>query len=124
MVKRVKDIANEINKAIIIAQSDVPGPVFVELPLDLLYPQDLVRELYGLNTDDQKRPWWMEKYLQRKFESYFQLALERHQNLCLKSPVRCPFPALCEKHREMMFNSKRPVLLVGSQTMLNVPEGR
>ena len=31
LVKRVKDIANEINKAIIIAQSDVPGPVFVEL---------------------------------------------------------------------------------------------
>ena len=42
LVKRVKNIANEINKAIIIAQSDVPGQVFVEIPLDLLYPQDLV----------------------------------------------------------------------------------
>ena len=120
LVKRVKDIANEINKAIIIAQSDVPGPVFVELPLDLLYPQDLVRELYGLNTDDQKRPWWMEKYLQRNLNRIFN-GFETTPKPVPEITCPMPIPSAMRKASDMMFNSKRPVLLVGSQTMLNVP---
>jgi len=120
LVKRVKDIANEINKAIIIAQSDVPGPVFVELPLDLLYPQDLVRELYGLNTDDQKRSWWMEKYLQRNLNRIFN-GFETTPKPMPEITCPMPIPSAMRKASDMMFNSKRPVLLVGSQTMLNVP---
>ena len=120
LVKRVKDIANKINKAIIIAQSDVPGPVFVELPLDLLYPQDLVRELYGLNTDDQKRPWWMEKYLQRNLNRIFN-GFETTPKPVPEITCPMPIPSAMRKASDMMFNSKRPVLLVGSQTMLNVP---
>ena len=60
VVNKGKDIANQINKAIIIAQSDVPGPVFIELPLDLLYPKDMVYDLYGLN---QKMSWFVKYYL-------------------------------------------------------------
>ena len=54
VINKGKHIADEINKAIIIAQSSIPGPVFVELPLDLLYPKDMVYDLYGLNNKDQK----------------------------------------------------------------------
>ena len=120
-IKRVKDIANEINKAIIIAQSGVPGPVFIELPLDLLYPQDLVRDLYGLNTNDQKRSWWVEKYLQRNLNRIF------NGNETTPKPVPeitypMPVPSAVKKAMKMISNSKRPVLLVGSQTMLNVTE--
>jgi len=120
LVKRVKDIANELNKAIIIAQSDVPGPVFVELPLDLLYPKDLVRELYGLNTDDQKRSWWMEKYLQRNLNRIFN-GFETTPKPVPEITCPMPIPSAMRKASDLMFNSKRPVLLVGSQTMLNVP---
>jgi acetolactate synthase-1/2/3 large subunit len=120
-IKRVKDIANEINKAIIIAQSDVPGPVFVELPLDLLYPQDLVRELYGLNTDDQKRPWWMEKYLQRNLNRIFN-GFETTSNPVSEITCPMPVPSAVRKASKMIYNSKRPVLLIGSQTMLNVTQ--
>jgi len=34
---RVKDIANVVSKAIVLSQAGVPGPVFVELPIDILY---------------------------------------------------------------------------------------
>ena len=121
IIKRSKDIANEINKAIIIAQSGVPGPVFVELPLDLLYPQDLVRELYGLNTDDQKRSWWMEKYLQRSLNRIF-ASFETAPSPIPEITCPMPVPSIVKKASKMIFNSKRPVLLIGSQTMLNVTE--
>ena len=120
-IKRVKDIANEINKAIIIAQSGVPGPVFIELPLDLLYPQDLVRDLYGLNTNDQKRSWWVEKYLQRNLNRIFN-GIETTQKPVPEITYPMPVPSAVKKAMKMISNSKRPVLLVGSQTMLNVTE--
>lgn len=37
-VKRVKDIVPSLREAFAQAQTGVPGPVFVELPIDVLYP--------------------------------------------------------------------------------------
>ena len=46
-VKRARDIIPTLRKAIQVAQSDVPGPVFVELPADSLYPYDIcAKELF------------------------------------------------------------------------------
>ena len=121
IIKRGKDIANEVNKAIIIAQSGVPGPVFVELPLDLLYPQDLVRELYGLNTDSQKMSWWLEKYLQRNLDHIF---TDFEMTPKPIPEIMCPMPvsSAIQKASKMMYNAKSPVSLIGSQTMLNVTQ--
>ena len=121
IIKRGKDIANEVNKAIIIAQSGVPGPVFVELPLDLLYPQDLVRELYGLNTDSQKMSWWLEKYLQRNLDHIFTGFETTPKPI---PEIMCPMPvsSAIQKASKMMYNAKSPVSLIGSQTMLNVTQ--
>lgn len=41
-INRVKDIVPTIRKAIQVAQSDTPGPVFVEFPVDVLYPYQMV----------------------------------------------------------------------------------
>lgn len=46
-LKRVRDIAATIKQGFAIAASRVPGPVFIECPLDLLYPEALVREWYS-----------------------------------------------------------------------------
>lgn len=46
-VKRLREIAPALTKALHIAQSGVPGPVFLEFPADLLYPEATVREWYG-----------------------------------------------------------------------------
>ena len=116
VVNKGKDIANQINKAIIIAQSDVPGPVFIELPLDLLYPKDMVYDLYGLN---QKMSWFVKYYLQRNFNKIF--------NDFNKKPL--PVPKInysnissnkLSKCLEMILKAKKPLLLIGSQLMINV----
>ena len=46
-VRRVRDIVPILEEAFRVCQSDVPGPVFVQLPIDLLYDEALVRQWYG-----------------------------------------------------------------------------
>jgi len=38
-------------KAISIAKSDTPGPVFVELPIDVLYPYNIVEKEIGFSKN-------------------------------------------------------------------------
>jgi len=49
-VTRVRDLAPTIRKAFHIARSGVPGPVFVECPVDLLYDESVIREWYAAST--------------------------------------------------------------------------
>src|SRR5574341_1426080 len=47
-VRKVRDLAPTLEQAFRVAKSDVPGPVFVECPVDLLYDESIVREWYGV----------------------------------------------------------------------------
>ena len=51
VVTKVSDLASTIQRAFYEAQNGIPGPVFVECPIDLLYPEMMVRDWYGLNKD-------------------------------------------------------------------------
>ena len=47
---RVRDIPSLVRKAMQIAQSDTPGPVFVEFPIDTLYPYPTIKKEVGLKV--------------------------------------------------------------------------
>ncbi|MCP4245704.1 MAG: thiamine pyrophosphate-binding protein, partial [bacterium] len=51
----LRDVAPAVEKAFRIAKSGVPGPVFVELAVDLLYDEDLVRGWYKAQTDKPQK---------------------------------------------------------------------
>jgi acetolactate synthase-like protein len=46
-VTRVRDIAPTLERAFYYAQARTPGPVYVEIPVDLLYEEAMVRKLYS-----------------------------------------------------------------------------
>ena len=46
-VRRVRDIVPMLEQAFRAAQEAVPGPAFVEFPIDLLYDEAVVRHWYG-----------------------------------------------------------------------------
>jgi acetolactate synthase-like protein len=50
-ISKVKDIEPKLSKAIEMALSGVRGPVFVQLPIDTLYPEETVRTGYGIKKD-------------------------------------------------------------------------
>ena len=52
-VKHVRDIIPTLDKAFHIAQSGIPGPVFLEYPLDVTFPEELIRDQYGTKSGQQ-----------------------------------------------------------------------
>ncbi|MGB5175097.1 MAG: thiamine pyrophosphate-binding protein [Thermoanaerobaculia bacterium] len=77
-VRRVRDLVPALQKALDMARSGVPGPVFVECPLDLLYDEDLVRGMYGAKAAQGKSRSLGERalgaYLRRHVNSLFAAA--------------------------------------------------
>lgn len=49
-VRRLRDLAPAVEEGLQRAREGVPGPVFVEVPVDLLYPEGTVRKWYGLGA--------------------------------------------------------------------------
>ncbi|CAG0894403.1 unnamed protein product, partial [Cyprideis torosa] len=118
-VTAVRDIVPELRKAIQIARSGTPGPVFVELPLDVLYPYYLVQKEIGGATPgktvQQKLVnWYLDKYLANIYAGAF-------ENRDLSPlPVNIPMPSTSDVSTCATFltQSRRPVLVLGSQVML------
>src|SRR6266508_499221 len=48
--RRVRDLVPLVEQAFREAQRGVPGPAFVECPVDLLYDEQLVRQWYGASS--------------------------------------------------------------------------
>ena len=47
----LREVVPSLEKAFEMAKKGVPGPVFVELAVDLLYPESIVREWYKAKTE-------------------------------------------------------------------------
>lgn len=125
-VRRVRDLAPTVEKAFVIAQSGVPGPVFVECPVDLLYEEATVRDWYGLKAQEGK------SFSGRALKFY----LNRHVNRLFAgaeaawSPAHAAFavpqagPAQINQAAKKIVQAERPVLLVGSQALLDAAGAR
>jgi len=121
-VHRVRDLVPAVQKALEAAQSGVPGPVFVECPLDLLYDEELVRGMYGAKAAQGKSRSLGERalggYLRRHVNRLFAGA----QEVEIAEPVALPAPppsgrVLWKASRDLAA-AHRPVLMVGSQALL------
>ncbi|MEM1202826.1 MAG: thiamine pyrophosphate-binding protein [Acidobacteriota bacterium] len=122
---KVRDLVPAVEQAYDEARLGVPGPAFVECPVDLLYQEPLVRDMYGAGADakppkglGQKALQW---YLNRHVEGLFKRAESRRA----REPERHPVPeAAAREVRQVaaaLRKAERPVILVGSQSTLRVP---
>ncbi|KAH9491389.1 hypothetical protein Btru_052296 [Bulinus truncatus] len=119
-VTTVRDIAPTLRKALQIAQSGTPGPVFVEFPIDTLYPYQLVRKEIGMKDKGavslgQRVVNW---YLNNHMTNLFAGAWEDRDKTPL--PVNIPRASKSQIQRciELISKAKKPVILVGSQATL------
>jgi len=126
-VKRVRDLARTIHRALLVSQSGVPGPVFVECPVDLLYDESTVRSLYPFQGEGQKpkgigqkaMAWYVNRHLGRLFAGADRPVSETEVP---RLAVQEPTEAEVENAFVAVARAERPVLVVGSQAMLR-PEG-
>lgn len=117
-VRYAKDLAPVVHRAFEVARSGVPGPVYVECPIDLLYPEKVVREWYvkgsGRASSLKKAAldWVLTRHVDRMFE-----AEGGTQPVSPRVVPQPPLGPLVGQARRMLERADRPVLLVGSQAV-------
>jgi len=118
-ITRVRDLAPAVNEALALARSGVPGPVFVECPVDLLYPEATVREWYLAASGKAKglAGKAIAMYLQLHVRRMFEGAEGSATPLTAAPVVPEPSDGTVRRAGELLARSERPVLLVGSQAM-------
>jgi acetolactate synthase-like protein len=121
-VSRVCDIVPTLDKAFRVAADGVPGPVFVELPIDTLYPVATVREnvlgKLANKTDwtSTVMKWYLERYLRNLHHN---IDAPRHS---APQPVHI---SRASRHQvqvaaDLLRRAQRPMMIVGS-SCVNVP---
>jgi acetolactate synthase-1/2/3 large subunit len=122
-INRNCDIVPVLAYAFKTARSNVPGPVFVECPIDLLYDEATVRNWYGLDAEPTAHPNLKSKL--------FQFSLERHVNRIFACdfdkmetvPPEAETPEEKEKKvvkaAKILSRAKQPLMIIGSQAMLH-----
>ncbi len=120
------DIEPVLREAIARAREGVPGPVFVQLPVDLLYPERLVVEQYLRESGTQRATDLPSRLLGLGLRAW--LARQFHQPHVpepweLRRAVRPPRPQAAseeqlERAARLLRGARRPVLLLGHQALV------
>ena len=117
-VKKVRDVIPTLANAINTAISGVPGPVFVELPIDLLYPEEDIRkefinQLPKSGLFGKIAHWYVNRYLNDLFSS-------KKSSIKVKPVKKFKLDQhKIDKAALAIVKSKRPVFLLGNQVTQN-----
>lgn len=118
----LREVVPALEKAFRVARSDVPGPVFVELALDLLYDEATVREWYQAKTDkpDKNLVEHAQSLYIRGHLSYLFFGPDE-PTIHDAAPVVPTAPTDNEilSAVRMLGAAQRPVMVIGSQAMLH-----
>jgi acetolactate synthase-1/2/3 large subunit len=117
----LRQVVPALEEAFYQARSGVPGPVFVELAVDLLYDESMIREWYSKKTDQTPR-----NLGERAVQTYLKLHLANQFAGRERPPFRKPrvphIPVASARTLADMAtalsDAKRPMMLIGSQAML------
>jgi acetolactate synthase-1/2/3 large subunit len=117
-VQTVRDLVPSVERAFSEARSGVPGPVFVECPVDLLYPEEVVREWYGLGKRKGGIAAWAQRiYLGRHVNRLFANADRTRPTPAMVEPVPAPESELVLQVARKLKQARRPLLIAGSQAV-------
>ncbi len=123
-VRKVHDLVPALEQAFRISKSAVPGPVFVECPVDLLYDEAVVREWYGVKSSggrtlaERALKWYLNGHVNRLFAGTDDIKISPQFNVAPPSSSSADIRKAAKK----LQRAERPVLLVGSQALLEASE--
>lgn len=125
----VRDIAPTLREAFRLTQVGVPGPVFVELPLDILYSYQIVAEQMAAMSPPSSNLFAPQKTppikmrLINAYKSYnlahiFADAWKEREYDPLPVSVKQPNASQVNQAADILKESKRPLIIMGSQSVL------
>lgn len=121
--RRLRDLVPLLETALAEAAHGVPGPVFLECPVDLLYDEAIVRSWYDAGTTAPRsfrarlERWYLRRHLDRMFAGGGTAAAG--SGSAARDRSRDLDPRRVRGAAELLGRAERPVLLVGSQAMIH-----
>ena len=122
-VTKVQDLAPAVVKAFRVASTGVPGPVFLEVPVDLLYPEETVEEW----TLKESGVMGMKGLVGKAAEAGLKTYLKRQFHMPYVGLPQKPAPApaapaagAIDTVRTALEAALRPVLVIGSQAVVSM----
>lgn len=122
-VRRLKDLAPGVAGALKAAEAGVPGPAFVECPVDLLYDEKTVRGWYADSMPGGRKPGAL------AIRAYMKLHLRKtfggtHEMPGPSEPVvpLAPRPEDIQKIAERIAQAEKPLMVVGSQALVRADQ--
>lgn len=122
---RLHQVVPALERAFKTAMSGVPGPVFVELAVDLLYPEEVVREWYAKSTDKADKTvgeHLTAAYIQAHLATVFAGSDDPNVRPRPMISPKEPGSRAVEKAASLLAGAERPVMVLGSQTMLRTAQ--
>jgi thiamine pyrophosphate-dependent acetolactate synthase large subunit-like protein len=118
-VKRLRDLAPAVVEALELSETGVPGPVFVECPVDLLYDEETIRGWYaesmprGAGLADKAVRAYLNWHTDRLFAGG-----DRMPKPASESPAVLPRPDALRDIAKRVAQASRPVMICGSQAVV------
>lgn len=117
------DLKPVLERALRRAVTGVPGPVFIEVPVDVLYPESVVREMFmkeaGVNSPttltQRALGLYLKGHLYRQFHAPHVSVTEVVPELAVSKSVP---KASLQQAAAALKRAKKPALIIGSQTMI------
>jgi acetolactate synthase-1/2/3 large subunit len=119
-LRRVRDLAPAVAEGMALAASGVPGPVFLECPVDLLYDEASIRQWYaeaagkGSSLADRALRWYLNRHAARMFAGSAVQAAPAP--LAVATP-RAGDGALRAAAAALQ-RAERPLIVIGSQALV------
>lgn len=117
----LREVLPAIERAFEEAKSGVPGPVFVELAVDLLYPEEIVREWYKKTTEKDNKKL-TEHALSLYIRGHLRYLFTEIQEPVIHAPkvIEPPEPdnADVRSALKLLEKAERPLMIIGSQAIL------
>jgi acetolactate synthase-1/2/3 large subunit len=124
--RRVRELPEKLAEAFHVAQEGVPGPVFLECPVDLLYDEEVVKSWYAARSKPGRKASLGER-LQGAYLGWHTghlFAGSDRLQVTAPHPHRPALPPGGDVRRaaEGLGEAQRPVLVVGSQALSEAAE--
>ena len=119
-VRKVRDLGSAVEEGLRRAMSGVPGPVFVECPVDLLYDEALIRQWYadaagkGNSIGDRALRWYLNRHAERMFANATQVSAPR----AFAVDIPQANEGSATRAADALRRAERPLLVIGSQALL------
>jgi acetolactate synthase-1/2/3 large subunit len=119
-INRVRDLGPAVSEAFEVAQAGVPGPVFIECPVDLLYDEASIRQWYadaagkGRSMAERVLRFYLDRHVKKMFNRSYDV-MTAHVSRCIPPlvPVHSVQAAL-----SAMYRAERPLMVIGSQALV------